>query len=214
MKATDLSFLQPARSVLSDRDIKQALKINYLKVKSPIPLNIQAASLDLHLAPTILVFKRRSIKNAVIDVKRKVDEYVEYETLDPVKGALIHPHELILGVTREYFELPNQLIANVEGKSSLGRLGLVIHATAGFIDPGFKGHITLEITNLTEFPLIIYPNMPIGQTRFTVLTSPAEIPYGDPRLGSKKYSNPYSINPKPIPSQYWRNFEQKKSSPT
>lgn len=209
MNPNDLSFLQPARSVLSDRDIKQAIKIGYLKIKSPKPLNIQAASIDLHLARTILVFKRRSVKDAVIDVKKSVDEYIAYETLDPKKGALIHPHEFILGVTREYFELPNQLIANVEGKSSLGRLGLVIHATAGFVDPGFKGHVTLEITNLTEFPLVIYPDMPIGQTRFTVLTSPAEIPYGDPRLGSKKYINPYSTNPKPIPSQYYKNFEMK-----
>lgn len=209
MANDNLDFLQPARSVFSDRDLKRAIASGYLKIKSPHKLNIQAASIDLHLAKTIMTLSRRRIKDAQIDVKKPIDEYVDYEVLDPKIGTVVHPHEFILGVTTEWVELPRQLIANVEGKSSLGRLGLVIHATAGFIDPGFSGHVTLEITNLTELPLVIYPNMPVGQIRFTVLTSPAEIPYGDPRLGSKKYINPYSEDPKPIPSQYWKNFTKK-----
>ena len=109
-------------------------------------------------------------------------------------------------MTREYFEMPSQLSANVDGKSSLGRIGFIIHATAGFIDPGYKGHITLEITNLTEQPLIMYPNMPVGQIRFNVLSSPAKRLYG-PKIGSK-YSNNYSQNPKPQASQYWKNFQK------
>lgn len=194
-------------SVLSDGDIRKAIKTGGLGVKSPHKLNIQPSSIDLHLAKTVLVFVRRRVKNATIDLKQPVDEYVDYEVLDPKKGTALHPREFILGVTEEWFKLPNGIIANVDGKSSLGRLGLVIHATAGFIDPGFKGHITLEITNLTEQPMVIYPGMPVGQIRFTQLTSPAQIAYGDPRLGSKGYPNDYSKNPKPIASQYWKNFK-------
>lgn len=206
MASVNLPFLQSGGTTLSDKDIKLAINSGYIKWKSPYPLQTQPASIDLHLAKNILTFARRRVKNAVIDLKKSVEEYMDYEVIDSNKGAVIHPHEFILGVTEEWISLPNQLLANVEGKSSLGRVGLVIHATAGFIDPGFAGHVTLEITNLTEQPLIIYPYMPIGQIRFTVMTSPAEVAYGDPRLGSKHYFNKYSKNPKPIPSQYWKNF--------
>lgn len=192
--------------VLSDRDIKKAIKDKELEIKSPFPLKLQPSSLDVHIAPTILTFSRRRIKNAVIDLKKPVEEYMEYEKMDEKLGAVIHPREFILGVTSEWFALGNQLLANVEGKSSLGRLGLVIHATAGFVDPGWNGHITLEITNLTEQPMIIYPNMPIGQIRFSKLSSPSEHMYGEEILGTKKYKNPYSKNPKPIASQYWKNL--------
>lgn len=195
----------PIGSVLSDQDIKKALKEGNLKIEAPHKLSIQPASMDIHLAKTILTFARRRFQGAVIDVKKPIDDYVDYEVLDPKNGTVIHPHEFILGVTTEYFELAPNLIANVDGKSSLGRLGLVIHATAGFIDPGYKGHVTLEITNLTEQPLIIYPNMPVGQIRFTYMASPAQVSYGDPSLGSK-YVNNYSTDPKPIASQYWKNF--------
>jgi dCTP deaminase len=194
-------------AILSDKDIKKALKQDLLEIKSPFKeLKLQPSSLDVHLASTILVYARRRVKNAVIDLKKPVEEYMEYEEIDPERGAVLHPREFILGVTSEWFALSNQLLANVEGKSSLGRLGLVIHATAGFIDPGFNGHITLEITNLTEQPMIIYPNMPIGQVRFSILTSPAEHSYGESVLGSKKYKNEFSKNPKPIASQYWKNL--------
>ncbi len=204
----NLSFLQSGGTVLSDKDIKLAIKSGYIKWQSPYPLVTQPASIDLHLAKNILTFARRRVKNAVIDLKKPVEGYMDYEIIDSERGAVIHPHEFILGVTQEWISLPNQLLANVDGKSSLGRLGLVIHATAGFIDPGFAGHVTLEITNLTEQPLIIYPNMAIGQIRFTVMTSPAQFSYGDPRLKSKSYFNKYSKNPKPIASQYWKNFSK------
>lgn len=194
-------------SVLSDQDIKKVLKQGLLQIKSPHKLDIQPASMDLHLAKTVMVFLRRRVKNATIDVKLPIDDYIEYEELDPKKGTALHPREFILGVTEEWFKLSKEIIANVDGKSSLGRLGLVIHATAGFIDPGFAGHVTLEITNLTEQPMVIYPGMPVGQIRFTKLSSPAEHSYGDEVLGSKKYINPYSKNPKPIASQFWKNFK-------
>jgi len=197
----------PAGAVLSDRDIKQAIKEGLLEIQSPKKLNIQPASLDVHLAKTIMVFSRRRLKNAVIDVKAPVDNFVEYEVADPTKGMVLHPREFILGVTEEWFGLSNKLIANVDGKSSLGRLGLVIHATAGFIDPGFRGHVTLEITNLTEQPMVIYPGMPVGQMRFSMLISPSEHSYGQSVLGSKKYPNEYSKTPKPIASQFWKNFK-------
>lgn len=201
-----LDFLTKGGTVLSDRDMKLAIAAGVLKIKSPHPLRFQPASIDLLLAPTIMVFARRRIDGSVLDLKKPVDKFVDYEVIDATKGAVLHPREFILGVTREYFQLPNNLLANVDGKSSLGRLGLVIHATAGFIDPGFAGHVTLEITNLTEQPMIIYPDMPIAQIRFSVLTSDSEHSYGEAFLGSK-YHNKFSKNPKPVPSQYWKNFK-------
>ncbi|MBI3485632.1 dCTP deaminase [Candidatus Daviesbacteria bacterium] len=207
MKAQQLQFLKSGGTVLSDRDIKLAINSGYLKIKPEKNLSIQPASVDVHLAKTILTFARRRIKDGAIDLKKPIEEYIDFEVLDPKKGTVIHPHEFILGATKEWIELPNQLIANVDGKSSLGRLGLVIHATAGFVDAGFSGHVTLEITNLTDLPLVLYPDMPVGQIRFTVLTSPAEHAYGEQVLGSKKYANSFSENPKPIASQYWKNFK-------
>lgn len=202
------STLDLTGSVLSDKDIQKAIKQGQLEIKSPFPLKFQPSSMDVHMSRNIMTFARRRVEGAVIDLKKPVEDYMEYEVLDPKKGAVIHPREFILGVTSEWFKLGNQLIANVEGKSSLGRLGLVIHATAGFVDPGFEGHITLEITNLTELPIILYPDMLIGQIRFSVLSSPAEHSYGQAVLKSKKYINPYSKNAKPIASQYWKNFEK------
>jgi len=206
-KKVQLHFLAQGGSVLSDNDIEAAVDAGYLKIKPYDKDAQQPSSVDLHLAATIMTFARRRVVNAVIDLKKPVDDYMEYEVMDPVKGAVLHPREFILGVTTEFVELPEQMIANVEGKSSLGRLGLVVHATAGFIDPGFAGHVTLEITNLTEQPLIIYPGMPIGQIRFSVLTSPAKNLYGSKALKSK-YKNEFSKNPKPMPSQFWKNFSK------
>ncbi len=193
--------------VLSDEGIKKAIALGLLELKSPQDLAFQPASLDIHLAPTIMTFARRRIGQAAVDLKKPVDEFVDYEKIDSVKGAVIYPHEFILGVTTEWLKLSDRLIANVDGKSSLGRLGLVIHATAGFVDPGFKGHITLEITNLTNMPIIVYPDMPIGQFRFTLTTTPAAKLYGA-KIGSK-YANSYSKTPKPLPSQYWKNLVKK-----
>lgn len=193
--------------VLSDRDIKKALEEDILKIKSPQKLLFQPSSIDLHLSRYIMTFARRRAKDFVIDTKKPVDSYTELEEIDKIRGAVIHPREFFLGVTTEWFSLSNQLLANVEGKSSLGRLGLVIHATAGFIDPGFEGHVTLEITNLTELPIILYPDMPIAQIRFSRLSSPSLHLYGEKKLGSKGYKNSYSKNPKPIASQYWKNLQ-------
>lgn len=203
MKST---FLPQCGAALADKDIRSAIDSGYLKIKSPFKLNIQPSSIDVHLAPTILTFRRRSFDSGIIDLKHPVENLMEKEIIDSKLGTILHPREFILGVTKEWVSMPLQLSANVDGKSSLGRLGLVIHATAGFIDPGFEGHITLEITNLTELPMRIYANMPIGQIRFTVLTSPVEKSYGHKSLKSKGYRNPYLENPSPIASQYYKNF--------
>lgn len=200
------SLDMPPGAVLSDRDIKLAIQNGNLKVKPVDHFKIQPSSIDIHIASTILVYSRRRVKDAVIDLKKPVDAFMEYESMNFERGAVIHPREFILGVTREWFELPANLLANIEGKSSLGRLGLIVHATAGFIDPGWTGHLTLEITNLTEQPMIIYPDMPIGQIRFSLLTSPAAHLYGEAVLKSK-YMNSFSQDPKPMPSQYWKNFK-------
>ncbi len=199
------NILNLSGSVLSDGDIQQALDQGLLEIKSPYPLKFQPSSMDVHLSRNILSFTRRRVKDALIDLKKPVDDYMDCEVMDPKRGTVLHPHEFILGVTTEWFHLSSQLLANVEGKSSLGRLGLVIHATAGFIDPGFRGHVTLEITNLTDLPMVIYPEMLIGQIRFSILSSQAKHIYGDAIL-KNKYKNDYSKDAKPMASQYWKNF--------
>ena len=119
-------------------------------------------------------------------------------------GAFIlHPGEFVLGSTSERVSLPNDLTARVEGKSSLGRLGLLIHSTAGFVDPGFDGHITLELSNVANLPITIYPGMKIGQISFLRMTTPADNPYGSAATGSK-----YQNQRGPTPSRYFENFQR------
>lgn len=202
------SFLNPGS--LSSRDIRRCIEVGYLGVKSPAELDIQAASIDVSVARTIAQFSRNKFDEGCIDLKKPVDNLMEFIVMDPVKGFMLHPREFILGVTREWFDIPSRLEGKLDGKSSLGRLGVVVHVTAGYFDPGFAGHGTLEITNLTERPVRIYPNIPIGQMRFSTLTSEPENVYGDKALGSKSYKNPYTEDPKPIPSEYWKNWHNGK----
>ncbi|MFZ9697697.1 MAG: dCTP deaminase, partial [Ilumatobacteraceae bacterium] len=119
------------------------------------------------------------------------------------EAVLLHPGEFALGSTLERGAVPNHLVARVEGKSSLGRLGLVIHSTAGFIDAGFDGHVTLELANLANLPITLYPGMKIGQISFITMTSPAEKPYGSGAHGSK-----YQGQRGPTPSRYFENFKK------
>src|SRR2546423_810103 len=130
---TNLPFLSHGGATLSDRDIKLALDSKYFEIKSPFPLDIQPSSIDLHLAPTILIFPRVRKGDAIMDLRQPVDQFVEYVEM-PKSGFVLHPREFLLGATSEWLKLPKQLCASVDGKSSLGRLGLVIHSTAGFID--------------------------------------------------------------------------------
>ena len=115
---------------------------------------------------------------------------------------ILHPGEFVLGSTLERITLPDDLVARLDGKSSLGRLGLLIHSTAGFIDPGFDGHVTLELSNVANLPITIYYGMKIGQISFMQMTEPASAPYGSDSIGSK-----YQGQRGPTPSRYWQNFE-------
>jgi len=120
------------------------------------------------------------------------------------EAFILHPGEFVLGSTCEYVTLADDLVARLEGKSSLGRLGLLIHSTAGYVDPGWEGHLTLELSNVANLPITIYPDMKIGQISFFQLTSPADNPYGSKAVGSK-----YQGQTGPTPSRYFENFERR-----
>ena len=138
---------------------------------------------------------------AVLDVKQDLTGLTELVEVPEGEAFMLHPGEFALGSTLERVAVPNDLVARVEGKSSLGRLGLVIHSTAGFIDAGFDGHVTLELANLANLPITLYPGMKIGQISFIKMTSPAENPYGSGAKGSK-----YQGQRGPTPSRYFENF--------
>ena len=121
---------------------------------------------------------------SAIDLRDPPTNLTEPITIEPDEPFVIHPGEFVLGSTEEYVELPDDLVARIEGKSSLGRLGLIVHATAGFVDPGFRGTLTLEITNLTRVPIKLWAGKPIAQLSFMTLDEAAERPYGHPELGS------------------------------
>jgi dCTP deaminase len=134
---------------------------------------------DLRLGNSFRVFHNH--RTTAIDLREPPTNLTEEVTGEMF---VIHPGEFVLGVTAEYVELPDDIVARIEGKSSLGRLGLIVHATAGFVDPGFKGTLTLEITNLTRVPIKLYPGILIAQLSFMTLDAPAERPYGSEALGS------------------------------
>jgi dCTP deaminase len=140
---------------------------------------------------------------AVLDVKQDLTGLTELVEVQEGEAFLLHPGEFVLGSTLERVAVPSDLVARVEGKSSLGRLGLVIHSTAGFIDAGFDGHVTLELANLANLPITLYPGMKIGQISFIKMTSPAEKPYGSGAAGSK-----YQGQRGPTPSRYFENFKK------
>jgi dCTP deaminase len=139
---------------------------------------------------------------AVLDVKKDLTDLTELVEVAEGESFMLHPGEFVLGSTLERVGVPTDLVARVEGKSSLGRLGLVIHSTAGFIDAGFDGHVTLELANLANLPITLYPGMKIGQISFIKMTSPAEKPYGSGAKGSK-----YQGQRGPTPSRYFENFQ-------
>lgn len=187
--------------ILSDREIKARLEAGDLVI-DPLDdpdLQIQPASVDLRLGREFLEFRRTSLPCIHPDRGDEVDDYVEKTTIpagDEVQATLdaderirrsefiLHPGDFVLGTTYERVEIPPDLIAHVEGRSSLGRLAVVVHATAGLCDPGYRGQITLELSNLGTAPVALTPGMRVSQLTFTQLTSPAERPYGSER-GSK-----------------------------
>jgi dCTP deaminase len=169
-------------SVLSDGTIRALIASGAVRVEPFEDTMVQPASIDLRLGPSFRVFHNHRVR--VIDLADPPRDLTEHVELADGEPFVIHPGEFVLGRTEEWVELPDDLVARIEGKSSLGRLGLIVHATAGFVDPGFRGTLTLEITNLTRVPIVLWPGKPIAQLSFMTLDRPAERPYGHPDLGS------------------------------
>jgi dCTP deaminase len=172
--------------ILSDADILGRLESGDLVI-DPIDdfdLQIQPASVDLRLGREFLEFQRTNIPCIHPGSEHEVDEYVDETHVEEGEEFILHPGDFVLGTTKERVEIPADLIAHVEGRSSLGRLAIVVHSTAGLCDPGFRGRITLELSNLGNAPVALTPEMRISQLTFTELTTPAERPYGSER-GSK-----------------------------
>ncbi|HWD69572.1 MAG TPA: dCTP deaminase [Solirubrobacteraceae bacterium] len=169
-------------SVLSDGTILQYLQEGRIKVDPWDPKMVQPASIDLRLGDSFRVFHNHKV--TAIDLREPPSNLTE-EVVVPAGGAfVIHPGEFCLGRTLECVQIPDDIVARIEGKSSLGRLGLIVHATAGFCDPGFEGTLTLELNNLTRVPIRLYPGLPIAQLSFMTLDRAAQRPYGSPGLGS------------------------------
>jgi dCTP deaminase len=186
--------------VLSDRTIRRLLEEGRIGIEPYEEELLQPSSVDVRVDRLFRVF--RNSRYPYIDVKQAMDDLTELVEVDEEEPFILHPGEFVLGSTLERIRLPDDLVARLEGKSSLGRLGLLIHSTAGFIDPGWDGHVTLELSNVANLPITIYYGMKIGQLSFVQLTEPAETPYGAGALGSK-----YQGQAGPTPSRYWKNFE-------
>lgn len=166
--------------ILSDRDIKNAIASGRVKIESDQTFeqfHIHASSMDLRLGSTFKLYEHS--KSAVLDPKRPetFQGNMRTITVNEPEAFLVQPGEFVLGVTMESITVPDDLVVRVEGRSSLGRLGIIVHSTAGFVDPGFSGTITLEISNLNRMPVALYPGMRICQLAFEMMTSPAETPY-------------------------------------
>ena len=186
--------------VLSDRTIRRLLDEGRIGIDPYAEELLQPSSVDVRVDRLFRVF--RNSRYPFIDVKQEMEGLTELVEVEPEEAFILHPGEFVLGSTLERITLPDDLVARLEGKSSLGRLGLLIHSTAGFIDPGWDGHVTLELSNVANLPITIYYGMKIGQLSFVQLTEPAEHPYGTGSLGSK-----YQGQAGPTPSRYWKNFQ-------
>jgi dCTP deaminase len=169
-------------SALSDGTIRRLVDDGRIKVDPWDPALVQPASIDLRLGDSFRVFHNHRV--TAIDLRDVPTNLTEQVDVGPDEAFVIHPGEFCLGRTLEWVELPDDVVARVEGKSSVGRLGLIVHATAGFVDPGWKGTLTLELNNLTRVPIKLYPGLLIAQLSFMALDRPAETPYGSPELGS------------------------------
>lgn len=172
--------------ILSDADLLDRMEAGDLVVE-PLDdpeLQIQPASIDVRLGKQFLEFQHANIPCIHPTDETEVEDYVTETVVDEDGEFILHPGDFVLGTTKERVEIPPDLVAQVEGRSSLGRLAIVVHATAGFVDPGFRGKITLELSNLGTAPVALTPDMRISQIVFTELSSPAERPYGAER-GSK-----------------------------
>jgi dCTP deaminase len=185
--------------ILSDRSLRQQLRDGRLVLDPLDEACIQPSSIDVKLDRFFRIFRNHSA--AVIDLKHDMRFLTEEVEVDHDGVFLLHPGEFVLGATLERVTVPDDLVGRIEGKSSLGRLGLLIHSTAGFIDPGFDGHITLELANVANLPITLYPGMKVGQISFLQMTTAADRPYGTGANGSK-----YQGQRGPTPSRYHENF--------
>ena len=185
--------------LLSDRDIKAEIKDGRVKLDPFEPELIQPASIDVRIDRYFRVFENHRYPH--IDPAVEQPDLTRLIETPDDEPFVLHPGEFVLGSTLEVISVPDDLAARLEGKSSLGRLGLLTHSTAGFVDPGFSGHITLELSNVANLPITLWPGMKIGQLCLLRLTSPAEHPYGSPIYGSR-----YQDQRGPTPSRSYRNF--------
>lgn len=178
--------------VLSDRDIREKIKKKELVIRPFDNSCVQPSSVDLHLGGEFLVFDSHS--QSLIDTKIGVNGLMKKIVVKNGEPIIIHPREFVLGTTVEWLKIPSDLVGRLEGKSSLGRIGLIIHSTAGYFDPGFEGQATLEISNLANLPIALYKDMRICQISFLQMTSPAQYPYGHKKLKSHYFGQKGTVS--------------------
>jgi dCTP deaminase len=185
--------------ILSDRSIREELASGRIEIDPFDDACVQPSSVDLHVDAQFRVFANS--RYAYIDVKREMPDLTEVVSVPGGEAFILHPGEFVLGSTLERVRLPDDMVARLEGKSSLGRLGLLIHSTAGYVDPGWNGYLTLELSNVANLPITIYPGMKIGQISFFRLTTAAEVPYGSAGTRSK-----YQGQRGPTASRFFEEF--------
>lgn len=187
--------------LLSDRDIRAGVKQGRIRLDPWDAAMVQPSSVDVRLDKVFRVFENH--RYPVIDPALEQPELTREVVCEPDEPFVLHPGEFVLGATWERVALGDDVAARLEGKSSLGRLGLLTHSTAGFIDPGFDGHVTLELSNMANLPIMLHPGMKIGQLCFFQLSSPAEVPYGSGAAGSH-----YQGQRGPTPSRSHERFQR------
>jgi len=186
-------------SVLSDRSIREELAAGRILIEPLREDAIQPASVDLHLDRVFRIF--RISRRPYVDVREPTEDLTERIVITDDEPFIVQPGSFVLAGTIEHIALPDDLVARVDGKSSLGRLGLLVHATAGYVDPGWRGNLTLELSNQSQMPIALYYGMKIAQISFYRLSTPVERPYGSPGLGSK-----YQGQNEPTPSRAYKDF--------
>ena len=185
--------------LMSDRDIRAEIEAGNIGLE-PLDMGLlQPSSFDVRLDRFFRLFDNH--KYAYIDPAEEMSDLTRLVEVEPDEAFILHPGEFVLGSTYEFVTLPDNIAARLEGKSSLGRLGLLTHSTAGFVDPGFNGHVTLELANVSNLPIKLWPGMKVGQLCFFQLSSPSETPYG-----SAKYNSRYQGQRGPTASRSFYNF--------
>lgn len=188
--------------ILSDKSIKEEIGKGSIGIEPFYPECIQPSSIDVHLGGKFLTFNK--VQHAAINVKERQEGLMTEVSVGKNEPFILHPGEFVLGSTVERVRMPNHIAGRIEGKSSLGRLGLLIHSTAGYIDPGWDGNLTLELSNVSPLPIKLFPEMKIGQISFIKMTSEVENPYGSGSLKSK-----YQGQTQPSESRYYENFRER-----